>query len=98
MRAGNTQVRGVPPAIVAPVGGANPGDGRNSPSLSYDPAPAFPVPPNRAGSNRGRWSAPPPPPNFWVEHDPEEWDPVFGQGSCSGKKSVAHDSRQFARL
>src|SRR3954452_4763851 len=31
---------------------------------SYDPAPAFPVPPNRAGSNRGRWSAPPPPPHF----------------------------------
>src|SRR6185295_9195958 len=30
----------------------------------YGPAPAFPVPPNRAGSNRGRWSAPPPPPIF----------------------------------
>src|SRR3954451_11053531 len=42
---------------------------------SYDLAPAFPVPPNRAGSNRGRWSAPPPPPNFFCEHDPRKVGP-----------------------
>src|SRR5215217_2632614 len=53
MRARKTQVRGVPPAIVAPVGGANPGDGCNSPSLPSTtgprPSPCPPTGPGRIG-------------------------------------------------
>src|SRR5438105_2177796 len=53
MRALRTQVRGVPPAIVAPVGGANPGDGCNSPSLLPTtrprPSPCPPTGPGRIG-------------------------------------------------
>src|SRR5947209_7264730 len=83
MGAQKPHVWGVTPSIVAPVAAANPGDELHgsSPRIggapqrdapSYDPAPAFPVPPNRAGSNRGRRSAPPPPPNFLcLVHDPE---------------------------
>src|SRR6185436_13335645 len=53
MRAPRPQVRGVPPAIVAPVGGANPGDGCNSPSPPSTtwprPSPCPPTGPGRIG-------------------------------------------------
>src|SRR3954471_19761202 len=53
MRARRPQVRGVPPAIVAPVGGANPGDGCNSPSPLVTtrprPSPCPPTGPGRIG-------------------------------------------------
>src|SRR4051812_21499959 len=78
MRARRPQVRGVPPAIVAPVGGANPGDGCNSPSplVTTWPRPS-PCPPTGPGRIGGGGVPLRRPRTFFCEHDPRKVEPGF---------------------
>src|SRR3954467_13297212 len=64
MRARHTQVRGVPPAIVAPVGGANPGDGCHSPSPLIRPGPGLPRAPQPGRVEQGAVECPSAAPEF----------------------------------
>src|SRR5256885_14440242 len=88
MRARNTQVRGVPPAIVAPVGGTNPGDGSNRPSPAHTtrprPSPCPPTGPGRIGGG----GVPLRRPRLFLQHDREKRDSVFGPGSCSKARAL----------